>query len=90
MSNEPNNEKGLKNGKCIDCGACGNAGCCSPVDCKMTFNCEYCKDYLNELRFSYESYHKLYNLIYKYESKCPELFADADEIVEELREKYGY
>ena len=83
-----NQEQGLSNGKCIDCGACGHSGCCSPLDCKMSFKSEYCRHYLNELKFGYEFYEQVFRLLYEQQDTYKELFGEIDEIKETLLDKY--
>jgi hypothetical protein len=79
------NKNGLDNGKCIDCGACGHSGCCPPTDCKMTNNCSYCIQYLNELKNTEVAYKSLYDLISKNIEKLPEEIVDAFEDIIELK-----
>ena len=53
----------------------------------MTFNSKYCIQYLKELKFTYEGYIKLYELIYDHQKQHQELFNSADEINDERQEK---
>lgn len=80
MASIAKNNEGLEHGKCIDCGACGISGCCPPLDCKMTNNCKYCKEYLQELKYAYTCYSKMYKLIYDNQKKYPELFEEVENI----------
>ena len=48
---------------CEICGGCGEDGCCSALRCKQHPDGRYCKTYLQELRFGYQMFKEVYDLI---------------------------
>lgn len=58
---------------CPICDACGEDGCCSAMNCEQHPDGRYCGTYLNELRFGYIMYKKLYDLIDKNDAYKEEL-----------------
>lgn len=65
---------------CPVCDGCGEEGCCSPMMCKQSSEGHYCKTYLNDLKFGYKMYTKIYDLI----PKDKETQEKLDEILDEV------
>lgn len=50
---------------CPVCTGCGEEGCCSPIHCEQSSDGSYCKTYLRDLKFGYQMYKDIFNLIPK-------------------------
>lgn len=48
---------------CPVCSGCGEDGCCPATFCQQSPDGHYCEWYLNELKFGYQMYKDIYNLI---------------------------
>lgn len=49
---------------CDVCSGCGEEGCCSPMMCDMSPDGSYCNTYLRDLKYTYDTYHKVMDSIY--------------------------
>jgi hypothetical protein len=45
------------------CDGCGEEGCCSPMFCEQSPDGHYCKTYLKDLRFGYQMYKHIIELV---------------------------
>jgi hypothetical protein len=64
---------------CSVCSGCGEEGCCSPICCVQHEEGKYCKTYLNDLKFGYLMYEKIYNLVFndeKYKNEIENIFSE--------------
>lgn len=48
---------------CNKCQACGEEGCCSALVCNHSKDGEYCRGYLDDLRFGYIMFRETYKLL---------------------------
>jgi hypothetical protein len=49
---------------CPMCGGCGEEGCCSPLMCSQDPCGDYCKSYLQDLKFGYAMHRWFANNLY--------------------------
>lgn len=64
---------------CPICTGCGEEGCCSPIHCEQSSDGFYCKSYLRDLKFGYQMYKDIYDLIPKDEETQKKLDKILDE-----------
>ena len=55
----------LESPYCPICSGCGEEFCCSPLHCKQSPDGHYCQSYLRDLKFGYQMYEDIYDLIPK-------------------------
>ena len=62
---------------CKLCGRCGEEGCCSPLGCLQGEGGKYCAGYLLDLKFGYDMYRKIDELVgddEKYREQIDKMF----------------
>jgi hypothetical protein len=69
---------------CKECDACGEEGCCSALVCKQSEKGDYCKGYLRDLRFGYQMYRDLMEIV----SEDPKYKEQIDKIWDENYERF--
>jgi len=72
---------------CKVCTGCGEDGCCSALCCQMDSKGTYCESYLRDLKYGYESYREMMDVLYDKE-KYPEIVKIIDTIDDKLFDKY--
>lgn len=72
---------------CPVCDGCGEEGCCSPLRCKQDEHGQYCKTYLNDLKFAYLMYEDLAKKIFEDQERYADLIVYHEQKVDENLEK---
>ena len=63
MESKDNRVEEFESPYCKICSGCGEDGCCSALHCEQSPDGDYCKTYLNDLKFGYLMYKDLYHYL---------------------------
>lgn len=73
---------------CSICDGCGMEDCCSPLNCEQHPKGEYCRLYLNDLKFTYSLHYAFMEYLYKNKEKYAELSDEYDKIMNQKLKHY--